>query len=51
MTNNPTPRSNGFLSRTKAYFGFAKAGLTWRQRRGIFLANERRSWARLVDGS
>ena len=33
---------------TKAYFGFAEAGLDWRQRKAIFLENERRSWARLL---
>lgn len=48
MSNDPAPRSSSFLTRTKAYFGFAEPGVTWRRRRGIFLANERRSWARLL---
>ena len=49
LTPGPlTPRPGGFFGRTKAYFGFAEPGLTWRQRLGIFHANERRSWARLL---
>jgi len=43
-----TPRLRRFLGRTKAYFGFADPGLTWRQRLRIFHANERRAWARLL---
>ena len=48
MTPTPPTRSTGFLSRTKAYFGFAEPGLTWRQRLGIFHANEQRAFARLL---
>ncbi len=48
MTHDLTPRPRGFFGRTKAYFGFAEPGLTWRQRLGIFHANERRSLARLL---
>ena len=48
MSQNGPNRSNGFLTRTKAYFGFAEPGLTWRQRLGIFYANEQRAFARLL---
>ncbi len=48
MTAERTRRSNGIVSRTRAYFGFNEPGLTWRQRMGVFHANERRAWARLL---
>lgn len=41
-------REQTLLGRVMAYFGFAEAGLTWRQRCRIFAENERRSWARLL---
>jgi len=46
--HSPTPPTKGLFARTRAYFGFAEPGLTWRRRLGIFYANEQRAFARLL---
>lgn len=49
QTNDPIPsKPRGFIGCAKTYFGFGEDGLSWRQRKRIFLENERRSFARLL---